>query len=113
MYMAKLVRPRFKKPKYRPTFIRQWRTYRQLTLQQVADRVGTTHATLSRIERGVQPYNQPLLEQIATALQTDPASLLIRNPTDPEAIWTIWENAGPGARKQIRAIAETIAKTGT
>jgi transcriptional regulator with XRE-family HTH domain len=115
MYMAKLVKPRFKrKQTYRITFIRKWRTHRGLTLAQVADRVGTTHATLSRIERGVQPYNQPLLEAIADALQTEAASLLMRDPTDPEALWTILDRASPSERKQIRAIAETfLKKTGT
>jgi transcriptional regulator with XRE-family HTH domain len=112
--MAKQVKPRFKRKTFRRTFIRQWRKHRNLTLAQVADRVGTTHATLSRIERGVQPYNQPLLEAIADALQTDPASLLMRNPEDPDGIWTVWENAEPAIRRQIIAIAQTLLKkTGT
>jgi transcriptional regulator with XRE-family HTH domain len=112
--MAKQVKPRFKRKTYRRTFIRQWRKYRNLTLAQLADRVGTTHATLSRIERGIQPYNQPLLEAIAEALGTDPASLLMRNPEDPEGIWTLLDNAEPAARRQLIAIAQTLLrKTGT
>jgi transcriptional regulator with XRE-family HTH domain len=112
MYMAK-VTPRPKKPKYRPTFIRQWREKRSLTLEQLAERVGITHASLSRIERGLQPYGQKLLEKIAEELQTDPASLIVRNPTDPEGIWTIWEQAKAGERRMIVDIAKTVVKTGT
>jgi transcriptional regulator with XRE-family HTH domain len=109
MYM---VVSRLKRP-FRRTFIRSWRTHRNLTLAQLAQRVGTTHATLSRIERGLQPYNQPLLEALAEALQTDPASLLMRNPDDPEGIWSVWENAKEGQRRQIVEIAKTLVKTGT
>jgi transcriptional regulator with XRE-family HTH domain len=112
--MAKQVKTRFKRrQKLNRTFIRQWRKHRGLTLARLADRVGTTHATLSRIERSVQPYNQPLLEAIADALGTDPSSLLIRNPEDPDGIWTIWENAAPGVRRQIIEIAKTLLKTGS
>jgi transcriptional regulator with XRE-family HTH domain len=106
-------------PKYRPTFIRQWREHRHMTLETLAARVGEkiggmTHASLSRIERGLQPYSQPILEAIAEELtRGDVASLLMRNPGDPEAIWSIWDQAKPGERRIIVDIAKTIVKTGT
>lgn len=56
---------------------------------------------LSNIETGKTGYNQETLEAIAAALQCDPADLLMRNPTDPEAIWSLWETARPAQRKQI------------
>jgi transcriptional regulator with XRE-family HTH domain len=119
-YMVKKVIPRPKRPQYSRTFIRQWREHRTLTLEQLAERVGTsieggfTHASLSRIERGLQPYSQPVLEAIAHALQTDAASLLMRDPTDDEAIWTVWERAKQGDRQKIVDIARTIiGRTGT
>jgi transcriptional regulator with XRE-family HTH domain len=82
---------------YRRTFIRQWRLHRGLTLERLAERVGTTHASLSRIERGIQPYAQPLLEAIAEA--------------HPEDIWSVWDHAKPGQRRQIIEIAKTLLKT--
>jgi transcriptional regulator with XRE-family HTH domain len=111
--MAKKVTPRFRKPQYRRTFIREWRQHRNKTLQQLAEAVGTTHASLSRLERGKQPYSQALLEALAEALQTDVASLLMRDPSDPEAIWSVWDQAKPGVRRQIVEIAKTLTKTGT
>ena len=112
--MAKRAIGRYRGAKrHRRTFIRDWRQSRGLTLEQVANRIGITHASLSRIERGLQPYSQPLLEAIADALQTDPASLLTRDPTDPEGIWSIWDRAKPGERRQIVEIAKTLIKTGT
>lgn len=124
MYMAKKptrkVTPRFKaQPQYRRTFIRQWRESKSMTLEALAARVGEriggmTHASLSRIERGLQPYSQPIIEAIADELTGgDVASLLMRDPSDPNAIWSIWENAKPGERKMIVDIAKTIVKTGT
>lgn len=45
---------------------------------------------------------------------TDPASLLMRNPTDDNAIWSVWETAKEGDRAKIVDIARTIVgKTGT
>lgn len=120
VYMAKQVRPRLRQPnRYRRTFIREWREHRDMTLETLAGRVGEkiggmTHASLSRIERGLQPYSQPVLEAIAEELTNgDVASLLMRNPLDPEGMWSIWEHAKPGERRMIVDIAKTVVKTGT
>lgn len=100
-------------PKRRPrrTFIRQWRKYRDLTLEQLAERIDMTPSHLSMLERGERAYTQGTLEAIADALMTDTASLLMRDPSDPEAIWTIWEQAKPGERKQIVDVARALVRT--
>jgi transcriptional regulator with XRE-family HTH domain len=77
------------------------------------ERLGITHASLSRIERGLQPYNQPLLEGLAEHLNTDTASLLMRDPSDPEGIWSIWDKAKPAVRAQIVRLARALLETGT
>lgn len=111
MYMTRRPQPQPKRAQYRRTFIRQWRDHRGLTLEQLAERVGSTHVSLSRIERGLQPYSQPLLEAIAEALQTDVASLLMRDPSGPEDIWSVWDQAKPAERKTIVDIAKTLIKS--
>lgn len=111
--MARKVKARFRQPQYRRTFLRAWREHRQKTLEQAADFVDMTHASLSRIERGLQPYNQDILEGLADYYSTDVASLLMRNPTDPEGIWSIWEQAKPGERRQLVEIGKTLIRTGT
>jgi transcriptional regulator with XRE-family HTH domain len=100
------------KRQFLPTFIGQWRNHRGKTLEQLGEVVDMSHAQLSRIERGLQPYSQPVLEAIADALQTDPASLLIRDPSDHDAIWSIWEQANSEQRKLIVSIANAVLKTG-
>jgi transcriptional regulator with XRE-family HTH domain len=95
---------------YGRTQIRAWRKHRGRTLEQLAESIGVTHATLSRIERGKQPYSQPLLEALADALNTDAASLLIRDPADPEGIWSIWDHATERQRRQLVDIARTLLR---
>jgi transcriptional regulator with XRE-family HTH domain len=95
------------------TYIRQWRKFRGMTLERLAERVDMTAGNLSQIERGNQPYSQSQLEALAEALQTDVASLLMRDPTDSEALWSIWDQAKQGQRRQIVEISRTILKTGT
>ena len=106
------VKPRPRK-QFRKTFLRQWRDHRGLTLERLADRVGMTAGNLSQLERGNQGYTQNTLERLAEALQTDVASLLMRDPSDSEGLWSIWDQAKPGERRMLLDIAKTVLKTGT
>lgn len=102
----------------RPTFIKQWRKYRDdLSQEALAERLEMSAAQLSRIESGKQGYTQDFLEACAHALRTDVPSLLMRDPTkeapdDPNAIWSIWDSAKPGERRLIVRLAKQI-RTGT
>lgn len=51
-----------------PHFIRQWCLARQTSSKQVAESVGLSKATISRIETRNQPYTQNTLEAIAFVL---------------------------------------------
>jgi len=97
----------------RRTFFKEWRVHRGLSQEQLADRLETSVASISRIENGTQPYTQDVLEALADALNTDPASLLMRNPEDPEAMWSIWDQAKKGERQLIEELARSVLKTGT
>lgn len=121
VYMTKRKRkPRTNR--YQPTFIKQWRLYRDdMTQEQLAERVtaymvehgtgkGYTHASIGRLERGLMPYSQSILEALAHCLGTDPASLLIRDPNDQAGIWTLWEEALPEQRETITEHAEVVLR---
>jgi transcriptional regulator with XRE-family HTH domain len=106
----------------RPTFIRQWRSHRHLSLVQVAERVSEitgksmTHSTLSRIETGKIAYTQPVLEAIAVALACEPADLLMRNPEDKSAPWSILDQlkkADTATVNRVVAVIAALTKTGT
>lgn len=91
-------------------FLRAWRKHRGKTLEAVAEQLHMSHSQLSRIETFRQPYNQQLLEKLADLYMCDVVDLLIRDPSDPEGMWTIWEQAKPAQRQRIRAVAETLLK---
>lgn len=117
-------------PKSKPGhFLREWRKRRELSLEAVAEKVVAfsnhkeptdydgppltmTHATLSRIERGLIPYNQHLLEVLADIYQTDEASLVMRNPTDPDGLWTIYDALTQPERVRLVELAKTLKRTG-
>jgi transcriptional regulator with XRE-family HTH domain len=76
------------KPAYKRTYIKEWRERRGLSLRRLADRLEQTpggdllisHASIGRIEKGQQPYSQPILEAIAFALGVPAYMLLEVNP---------------------------------
>lgn len=99
-------------PHHRRHFLRQWRKLKPgRTLEQVAAELHISQPQLGRIERGDQPYNQNLLEALADLYGCTVADLLVRDPSDPNAIWSIWDTAKPGERRMIVAAAEAIIRT--
>lgn len=94
----------------RPIYLKQWRKHRGLTLQKLAERLHMHHSALSKIERGERPYNQDFLERVADELACEPADILVRDPTDPDGIWTIWDRVQPVDRDTARRILEQVAK---
>lgn len=97
----------------RRTFIRQWREHRGYSQEKLAAILDTSGSIISRIESGKAPYTQDVLEALAEALSTDVASLLMRDPSNPEAMWSIWDQAQEGERRMIEEVARTIVRTGT
>ena len=113
--MAMKARPHPKKTKQRH-FIKEWRKHRGLTQEQLAERTGFSPGTISQLETGRINYVQSTLEQIAEALQCEPGDLLMRNPLDTDAVWSIWEGLDlPSKQKAMAEILQTMPnqKTGT
>jgi transcriptional regulator with XRE-family HTH domain len=95
------------------TFLREWRDYRHLTQEQAAERIGIEQPTLSRIERGISPYSQDFLERAAWAYMCEPADLLMRNPLNDDAIWSVADHlrqATPEQKEQVRAVIDALLK---
>jgi transcriptional regulator with XRE-family HTH domain len=93
-------------------FIKEWRVHKRLTQEQFAERVGISRAYLSKIESGKRRYDQPFLEAAADILSCEPADLIMRNPTDPAGLWSIYDQLTETQRIQLVAIGETLRKTG-
>ncbi|HWX48146.1 MAG TPA: helix-turn-helix transcriptional regulator [Roseomonas sp.] len=63
--------------------LRAWREASGLTLQQVANKLGTTHATVSRWESGLQAIHPQKFKALAEVYGATPAELLVA-PNDRE-----------------------------
>lgn len=103
-------------PKLRkPVFLREWREHRGMTLEQVAEALNVTAGALSQAELGKTNYTRPMLEFLADLYRCEPGDLLMRDPTDSDAPWTLWEQAKKGQREQIISMMKIIVgdKAGT
>jgi len=95
-------------------FLRQWRKFRGYTLEQVAERVGMTHQNLGKIERGKVPYNETLLDILSDIYRADKGSLIMRDPTMPDAFWSIYDQLTPPERlRLVQTATEVMRRTGT
>lgn len=77
--MAKTVTP-IPKPERRRHFVKEWRRYRHLTQEQLAERIEKTHGAISQLENGKIDYTQGMIEALAVALNCEPGDLLSRDP---------------------------------
>ncbi|ASE38450.1 XRE family transcriptional regulator [Brevundimonas vesicularis] len=113
-------------------FLKQWRQHAGLSQQAACEaaialmedrvvaegeevdikRLGLTQGNLARIENGKTPYNQRLLEILAEVYRTDVASLIMRNPEDPEGIWSIYDQI-PASQRPVALKMLSGLKTGT
>lgn len=76
-----------------------------------------SHASLGRIELGRQPYSQPILEAISTALDVPVSALLEVNPMkagDVVDLMKLLDQASPEQRRlAIDLASRAIRPTGT
>ena len=80
-----------------------------MTQARLGERIGKSKSNISEFENGVTRYNQDLLEALADVLMCEPADLIMRDPTQPDAIWSIWERIPETKRDDARRILETLA----
>jgi len=90
-------------------FVRQWRKYRHLTQEQLAERIGSTHGAISQLETGRTSYTQGMLEALADALMCEPADLLMRDPSQDQMIWSLWDKLGEAEKRQAVRLIQAIS----
>jgi transcriptional regulator with XRE-family HTH domain len=105
---ARMARPRPKKPARR-IFLREWRKHRGLTQERLAERAEVTQGMISQLEGGTSDFTGELLGRLADALSCDRADLIMRNPLDPEAPWSIWDTLKPQQRRQALRLLKALA----
>lgn len=108
--------PSVKKPAHQRnrTFLAEWRKFRNMTQERVAEMVEVDQTTISRLERGKVPYDQDILERLSLVYGCEPHELIAINPLlGPEIklVWTAVEKSP--RRKEIFAVINTMLKTGS
>lgn len=100
----------------RRVFFREWRERESvdLTLEAVADRMGTTKSTVLKLETGEVMYSAGSLLLYAQAVGCEPTDLITRPPPPPGQIEPIdiWRSF-QAASKEAKGIVSTILKLPT
>lgn len=92
-------------------YIRAWRKARDMSLADLAAQVGMDKGNLSKVERGLLPYHQEMMEKIAAALRCEAADLIQREgPGAPESIHAVAVRASERVKRQLALIAETLIR---
>jgi len=97
-------------------YLKQWRKHRELTQDQVVDRLEMfddpllpgTAASLSRLENGKQPYGERILEALAEIYQCEPDHLIGRDPTKAGEVIDLWGRLTAQQRRQAMAVIEAL-----
>lgn len=69
-----------------PTYFREWRKHRKLTLAQVAEAIDIDSTAVSRLERGASPYDQFHLQQLSELYRCTINDLLFVDPRRPKPV---------------------------
>jgi transcriptional regulator with XRE-family HTH domain len=90
-------------------YVREWRKYRGLTQERLAERTPFTIGAISQLETGRTKYTQDMIEALAVALDCKPGDLLSRDPNREAEVISIFEDLKPEQKataiKMIRALA--------
>lgn len=96
-----------------PNYLGEWRRFRRMTQEELADKVGTTKAVISLLESGQRPLSAKWLRKIAPVLETTPGHLLDHDPESlPSDVLDIWSAISERERPRALRVLESF-KTGT
>jgi transcriptional regulator with XRE-family HTH domain len=102
-----------KKPlRYRRLYLKEHREAAGLSQEQLAERMDTTKATISRIENGKRDYTGGFLEAAAKALGRADASVFYRPPEQAAIIERLF-SAPENERDRGLIMLDALLKTGT
>lgn len=92
----------------RRAYLREWRKFRGLTQEELAARIGTTGASISRYENGTRPYPGGFLAAVAEALDCQEGDLF-RRPEE-RSLDALLADAPPELRRRVLQAIEILIK---
>lgn len=104
-------------------YLKEWREFRRLTQEALADAVETTKGTISLLEKGANPRSGGVRAQslsdkwarrLAIPLKTTAGMLFDHDPNSlPTDILEIWTSIPDEVKPQAKIILETFRRKGT
>lgn len=95
-------------------YFREWREWKGWTQEELAVRLETTAATVSRIENGARDWSKGYLESFAHVMDCpDPTDPIRRPPGTATTLDDILKDASPKLRRQAVSVVEALLKTST
>jgi transcriptional regulator with XRE-family HTH domain len=97
-----------------PHYLREWRKFRGMTQQELADALETSKSVISDMERGELQLSPKWLRRIAPILKTQPGYILDHDPADLDNdIIDIWSHIDAKDRARAANVLRQFMKTGT
>jgi transcriptional regulator with XRE-family HTH domain len=97
-----------------PHYLREWRKFRKLTQQELADRLDTSKSVISDMERGELQLSPKWARRIAPILNVSPGYLLDHDPEKLDTdIIDIWARIPERDRETAKRVLESFRGTGT
>lgn len=97
-----------------PHFLREWREFREMTQEELADAIGTSKSVISDMERNKLQLSPKWARRIAPVLQTQPGYLVDYAPDDLDTdIIDIWAHIPDGDKPTALRVLESFRRTGT
>ncbi len=90
-------------------YFREWREWKGWTQHELANRLETTAATVSRVEMGKRDWGKGYLEAFAFVVGCELADPITRPPTQPSADGML-RYASPQQRRQVLNVIAAILK---
>lgn len=96
-----------------PNYLRAWRKFREMTLEELAEKVDTTRSVIYLLETGERPLSAKWLRRLAPVLKTTPGFLLDHDPTElPTDVIEIWDHIAHRDKPRALRVLESF-RTGT
>jgi transcriptional regulator with XRE-family HTH domain len=93
-------------------YLREWRRFKGMTQEQLAEKVGTTKAVISLLESEQRPLSSKWLRKLADALKTTPGRILDIDPTEASAeVLDIWDHIATADRPRAVRILRSLTGT--
>jgi len=97
-----------------PHYLREWRKFRKMTQQELADAIDTSKSAISDLERGVLQLSPKWLNRLAPVLKTQPGHILDNDPEGMDNdIFDIWARIPDRDKDTARRVLSEFARSGT